>query len=59
MEIKEILGVEKSIELTSAIDQIPISLTPFDGTMNQDLIDALKHVQSVPLSPKMLAEVVC
>jgi hypothetical protein len=27
MEIKEILGVEKSLELTSAIDQIPISST--------------------------------
>jgi hypothetical protein len=53
--IKEILGVEKSLELTLAIDQIPISSTLFDGTLNQDLLDVLKPVQSVPSSPKMLA----
>jgi hypothetical protein len=58
MEIKEILGAEKSLELTSAIDQIPISSTLFDGTLNQDQLDVLKPVQSIPLSPKMLAEVV-
>jgi hypothetical protein len=57
MEINELLGIEKSLELTSAIDLIPIALTHFYGTMNQDLLEVFKLVQSVPLNPKLLAEV--